>query len=452
MQEFINRTLGRYEVVREIGRGSMGSVYLGHDAFTGWDVAIKIAHPDALRDVKSGHRYRKLFFNEARAAGMLRHPNIVSIYDASAEGDIWYLVMEYIAGGRSLHVHCTPESLLPIEEAVRIAFQCAQALGYAHRKGVIHRDVKPRNVLLTRDNDVKISDFSIALITRPDYTDTQVHGYVGSPLYMAPEQIREDGVSTQSDVFGLGLLLYELLSGRHPFAAEKLVSISYNILHKPHVPVGELRAEVPVALERLIDRALAKHPVERYRSCEEVAAALAGVFKAAEPQTAALTAQEKFQRVRGLSFFREFTDTELEEVINTSSWLEYGPDEPIVSEGELDSSFFVIVSGEVGVRKGQQNLQRLGGGDCFGEMGFVAGGPRSATIVARTPVVVLKVLATRIERTSLPCQLRFHKAFLHTLVGRLARTNEWLSTPTPALPDPDPAAVKTAQEPSCRGP
>ncbi len=144
MQDLEQTTLGKYDVVREIGRGSMGVVYLGHDPFKGHDVAIKVALPESLHDDRGGARYRKLFFNEAKVAGRLRHANIVGVYDAGVEGDICYIVMELITGGRSLYDHCQPNSLLPIEDVVRIIFKCARALDYAHRQGVIHRDIKPR--------------------------------------------------------------------------------------------------------------------------------------------------------------------------------------------------------------------------------------------------------------------------------------------------------------------
>ena len=162
MHDLSDTTLGKYDVVREVGRGSMGVVYLGHDPFTGSDVAIKVALPESLQDKRGGARYRKLFFNEAKVAGKLRHPNIVGVFDAGMEDEICYIVMEMIFGGRTLYDHCQPDTLLPIEDVVRIIFKSARALDYAHRQGVIHRDIKPRNILLSEDGEVKLCDFSIA--------------------------------------------------------------------------------------------------------------------------------------------------------------------------------------------------------------------------------------------------------------------------------------------------
>lgn len=423
------KRLGKYELIKEVGRGSMGTVYLGYDPFTGADVAIKVAHPESLSDEKSGHRYRKLFFNEAKAAGMLKHPNIISVLDASVEGDVWYIVMEYVRKNRSLAAHCKPNSLLSMEEAVRIVFKCAKALDYAHRKGVIHRDVKPRNILLTEDGQVKIGDFSIALITRVDQTATQVHGYVGSPLYMSPEQIRDENVTQQTDIFSIALVLYEMLTGKHPFAAEKIPQITHNIIHKKHTPLREVRSDVPTILEHVVDRALAKKCASRYKTCLDLAADLSLVFphlQSTQEQTD-IPERDKFNLVRDLGFFADFTETEIWEVINAGVWQEFEPRAHIISEGDMDDSFYVIVSGEVVVRKGSKNLQTLGQGDCFGEMGFISRAGRSASIIAKDRVSVLRVRASLIDRASINCQLRFHKVFLRTMVSRLSRATETLS-------------------------
>jgi serine/threonine protein kinase len=191
--------------------------------------------------IASCSSYRKLFFNEAKVAGKLRHPNIVGVFDAGVEGDVCYIVMEMIFGGRTLFDHCQPDSLLPIEDVVRVIFKSARALDYAHRQGVIHRDVKPRNILLTEDGEVKLSDFSIALRTQGDATDTQVHGYIGSPLYMSPEQVKDDTITNQTDIFSLGVVMYELLTGRHPFAADNLPAIAHRITEKIPTPLLEMR-------------------------------------------------------------------------------------------------------------------------------------------------------------------------------------------------------------------
>ncbi len=427
MQDLEQTTLGKYDVVREIGRGSMGVVYLGHDPFKGHDVAIKVALPESLHDDRGGARYRKLFFNEAKVAGRLRHANIVGVYDAGVEGDICYIVMELITGGRSLYDHCQPNSLLPIEDVVRIIFKCARALDYAHRQGVIHRDIKPRNVLLTEDGEVKLSDFSIALRTQGEATDTQVHGYIGSPLYMSPEQVKDDTISNQTDIFSLGVVMYELLTGRHPFAADNLPAIAHRITRKMHTPLAEMRRDAPQILGRILDRMLCKQAARRYKMGLDLAADLSLVYDHIKLLDEQLPGDEKFKLVRGLAFFDEFTEPEIWEVINSSGWLDFAPGSEIIAEGELDTSFYVIISGDVSVMKGDLKVDELHQGDCFGEMGFIANRERSATIVAKTGVTTMNVRPSMIERTSLSCQLRFHKVFLSALVARLSQATERLS-------------------------
>ena len=424
----VNKTLGKYDVLKEIGRGSMGIVYQGYDPFAGRDVTIKVAIPETLQDEHSGGRYRKLFFNEAKVAGMLRHPNIVSVFDAGVEGDICYIVMELVPGGRDLHPFCRPENLLPIEDVVRIIFKCAKALDYAHRKGVVHRDIKPRNILLTDDQEVKIGDFSIALMTTAESTDTQVHGYVGSPLYMSPEQIREENITSQTDIFSIGVVLYEMLTGKHPFAADTLPSIIHQITEQTPTPLSELRRDAPTVVGHILDRCLRKDSSTRYKTGIDVAGDLSLVFDHIQLLQEELSCREKFNLVRELKFFVDFGESEIWEVINASSWLEFEPGTEIIIEGDIDNSFYVIVNGEVIVRKRTQDVDVLVRGDCFGEMGFIARRKRTATIIAKTQVSAMKVRASLIERASLNCQLRFHKVFLNTLVERLSLATERIST------------------------
>ena len=411
--------LGRYEALKEIGRGGMGTVYLGHDPFSDREVAIKVAHPAAMLDEDSGHRYRKLFFNEAKITGMLRHPNIVEVYNAGFDDEAWYMVMEYVSGGETLHRHTRPDRLLPLDQLVRAVFKCAKALDYAHRKGVIHRDIKPKNILLTEEGEVKVSDFSIALRTGLDVTDTQVDGYLGSPLYMSPEQVRGDPVSPRSDIFSLGVLMYGLLTGKAPFAANTIATVIYQITNKPHTSVREIRSEVPQALEVIVDRCLTKDPEDRYASAMELAADLSTIYDDLGGQDDELPRLEK-----NLSFFDEFSESEIWEIINAAVWQDYARGEEIIHEGEVDNSFYVIVQGDVAVRKGDTDVDTLQSGDCFGETGFIPGKKRSSGIVANHQTSTIEVRSSLIERTSKDCQIRFHRIFLNKIVERLSRADE----------------------------
>ncbi|MBI1732294.1 MAG: serine/threonine protein kinase, partial [Gammaproteobacteria bacterium] len=282
MPESIPVKLGKYEVREEISRGSMGIVYLGYDPFVDRPVAIKVALSESLNDPESGSRYRKMFFNEAHSAGMLTHPNIINIYDAGVDAETCYIVMEYIEGGETLKTYTRSESLLPVEKVVEMAFKCAKALDYAHRQGVVHRDIKPANILVTKDMDIKIGDFSIAHINKPDSTATQHAGMMGSPKYMSPEQLREETVGNQTDLFSLGVVMFELLTGKHPFEAENFSRLVTRILNDPVSPLRDFRSDAPVVLEDIVQKALAKDLAGRYQMGLDLATDLAKAFESLE--------------------------------------------------------------------------------------------------------------------------------------------------------------------------
>lgn len=421
-------SLGKYQVVEEIDRGSMGTVYLGHDPYIDRPVAIKVAHAEQLNDEESGDRYRKMFFNEAHTAGRLTHPNIIGIYDAGVDGESCYIVMEYIKGGKTLKPYTKADDLLAIEKVVEIVFKCAKALDYAHKQGVIHRDIKPTNILVTDEMDVKIGDFSIAHITKMDSTETMPMGLVGSPRYMSPEQINEDFITNQTDLFSLGIVMYELLTGKHPFAADNFSRLVQKILHEEPPAITEFRSDVGDALSNIAKKALSKDPEQRYKMGLDLASDLSRAFDALleEPQEN-ISEQEQFAAVKQLDFFVGFPDAEVWEIVRAGKWQDYHDSEEIIIEGELDDSFYIIVHGEVAVRKAGKDLRTLLAGDCFGEMGYLAKTKRTATIVARGDTSILKVNSTVISQVSLNCQVRFLKVFLRTLIHRLSVTTEKVS-------------------------
>jgi serine/threonine protein kinase len=417
--------LGKYEVLREIARGSMGIVYLGHDMYIDRPVAIKVAHSDQLDDEESGERYRKMFFNEAHTAGRLAHPNVISIYDAGVEGEICYIVMEYVEGGQTLKPFCRSDNLLPLERVVEIGFKCARALDYAHRQGVIHRDIKPTNILVTQDLDVKLADFSIAQLSKMDTTETLPLGLVGSPRYMSPEQISEEFITGQTDIFSLGVVLFELLTGRHPFYADNFSRLVQKILTEAPPRLTEFRSDAPPELERIVNRAMAKDRAERYAMGGDMAADLARAFdRILDQPRENISEQEKFGAVKQLDFFQGFPEAEIWEIVRAAQWQDYEEGAQVIVEGDLDDSFYIIVHGEVKVQKAGRQLRGLYAGDCFGEMGYLAKTRRTATIAASGPTSLLKLNSSVISQASLNCQVRFLKVFLRTLIHRLSITTE----------------------------
>jgi serine/threonine protein kinase len=427
MSQNMPEKLGKYTVLEEIDRGSMGVVYLGHDPYIDRQVALKVAFLDELNDPESGERYRKMFFNEAHTAGLLTHPNVINIFDAGVDEDNCYIVMEYIEGGNTLKQYCRSDNLLPINTVVEIIFKCAKALDYAHRQGVVHRDIKPSNILVTPDQDVKIGDFSIAHIHKADSTTTQMSGMMGSPRYMSPEQLREEHVTNQTDIYSLGIVMYELLTGRQAFPAENFSRLVNMILNDEVTPITECRTDLPQSLSHIVSKALEKDVAERYQMGLDLAADLTKAFDSLEKPQEDISDQEKFDAVKQLEFFAGFPDAEIWEILRASSWQDYDAEDDIIVEGDMDDCFYIIVNGDVQVMKGASVIRTLEKGDCFGEMGYLAKTKRTASIKSRNSTSLMKINSTVISQVSLNCQVRFLKVFLRTLIYRLSATTEKIS-------------------------
>ena len=428
----IPEKLGKYEILAQIGRGSMGIVYEGYDPYSNEKVALKVALAESLKDKESGPRYRKMFFNEAHTAGKLRHPNIIEIMDAGVDGDECYIVMELVEGADTIKSYCKPETLLPVDKVVEIIFKCAKALDYAHRMGVIHRDIKPTNILLTTDMDVKIGDFSIAHLATSETTNTMPMGFVGSPRYMSPEQVHEENITNQTDLFSLGIVMYEMLTGQHPFTADTFSRLIHKIINEKPPPLRTHRVDLPEILEKIAYHALQKEPGRRYTMGLNMAADLSLAFDYLDEPEQDIDEEEHFNAVRALDFFRDFPDSQIWEILRACIWQEANEGEEIIIEGDIDDSFYIIIAGTVEVRKEGHKVGLLQQGDCFGEMGYLEKTQRSATIVAKERMQLMKLNATLIDQVSVECQLHFSKVFLRTLVKRLSNTTRMVVSGTEA--------------------
>jgi serine/threonine protein kinase len=418
--------IGKYLIKRRIGAGATSTVYLAEDPFFARDVAIKTVYREVLHDPVHGQRYRKLFVNEASLAGKLHHPHIATIYDAAVDSDSPYLVMEYVPGG-TLEKHCGADTLLAYSNVVEIVFKCCRALEYAHRQGVIHRDIKPANIMLGEDTDIKITDFGTALSFLSD--QTQVSGILGSPAYMSPEQVSEQPLNHQTDIYSLGVVMYQLLTGRLPFTADNQFSLLHKIVNEPAPPVQQVRPEVPEALARMVERALEKKTKKRYKSWNEFSLDLTDAFARLEQAGDKLADTKKFDALKKLDFFRDFPDVELWELLRISSWKRFPPERALVAEGNLGQSFYILASGNAKVFRGKKLLSELGAGDCFGEMAFIrqVPTPRIASVVSTSDVLLVKVKARELLEASENLQLHFNRKFLDILVDRLVRTNDLVS-------------------------
>ena len=418
--------IGKYNIQSELGRGATAVVYLGEDEFNDRKVAIKVVTPDEGMGAEEARRFEKLFLNEAAMVGKMSHPNIVGVYDAVIDGDNRYIVMEYVGGG-SLKKFCTETNLLPVRQAVLIIFKACRALDYAFQNGVIHRDIKSANILLSERDDIKISDFGTAQISQA--THTQIDGFVGSPAYMAPEQINEEPPSVQTDIYSLGVTMYELLAGRLPFQAANSVAMINKILNDTATPLKTIRPDIPDELVAIVEKAMARDPAKRYPAWYAMARDLADTFPQLEKYSFEISSAEKFNALRKLEFFRDFRDSELWEVLRGAIWENHSREQSLLLEGDNGHAFFIIVSGQVKVIKDDKLLNVLKDGDCFGEMAYLSGDKarRTASIIAVSEVQLLRIQDVQLEQLSDACQLRFNRQFLKTLIERLAWTSNVLA-------------------------
>ena len=417
--------IGKYEIVRELGRGATSIVYLGTDPFNQQQVAIKLFDLEILRDPNRAKVFRKLLMTEASLAGKLSHPHIVKIIDAVMDVDANYIVMEYIEGS-TLEKFAGVDNLLPIGAIAEIIYKCCKALEYAQFQGVIHRDIKPENILLQGEADIKISDFGAAVIHGNE--STQVSG-VGSPAYMSPEQVRELKPTHQTDIYSLGVVMYKLLTGKLPFDASNNFSMIYNIINIVPPPPSAFRPELPPELDAIVLRAMEKDMAKRYQTWDEFASDLVEFSSRAAPTQTEILDTEKFDTLRSLAFFRNFSDVELWEVLRISSWRKVPVSEYILRDGEYGRSFFILAQGTVRVLKNGRLLSLLHRGDCFGEMAHLLESDfkRSTDVIAKNDVVLIEINPDVLIHATTGCRFQFGEAFLHMLVKRLAVANMRIS-------------------------
>ena len=276
--------LGRYEVVRELGKGAMGVVYLAKDPLIGRLVALKTIRVAAHADDDEAKEFQQRFIREAQAAGILNHPAIVTVHDIGQDdiSGVSFIAMEFVEGHNLKEVLAQGRNLT-FEQIGDIVAQVAEALDFAHAKGIVHRDVKPANIILIEGNRAKITDFGIAKIASGGANLTSTGQFLGTPNYMAPEQIKGAPVDGRTDIFALGICLYECLTRRKPFGGDSLTSISYKIVHEPFPSLHEINPQIPEAFEEIVSHCLAKDPTKRYQRARDLAIALRGAMRGERP-------------------------------------------------------------------------------------------------------------------------------------------------------------------------
>jgi serine/threonine protein kinase len=418
--------IGKYHLLRKLGEGSTSEVYLSFDPFADRDVAVKIAYPKALKDPERGHLYRKIFETEASLAGKLDHPHIVAIYDAVIDDPLSYIVMEFVEGG-TLEKYCAFDNLLPIERVIDIIYKCTRALEFARKGGIIHRDLKPANILLIGDDEqVKISDFGSAIVAGSDISP--VEG-VGSPAYMSPEQAQRQPLDFRTDIYSIGVVMYQLLTGGLPFQGQNYKSVLHQVVNMEMPPPSNFRLDIPEKVEAIVMKATAKKREDRFQSWDEFGNALQAALKPAQGDARKdwhdTTESEKFEMLRGLAFFADFNDAELWDVLKIGTWQSFPPGITIMHDGEACDFFCVIVSGEVRVSRHGKLITILEAGECVGEMAYLSrkNKLRGADVASVGEVQVIIIRTADFELASESCKNRFDKAFLAILVERLTLSN-----------------------------
>jgi serine/threonine protein kinase len=422
----MKKKLGKYELVSKLAEGATSTVYLGRDPFAQRDVAIKVASPEILRDPEKGKLYTKLFLNEASLIGKLNHPHIVQIHDAVVAEDLCYIVMEYVAGG-TLDAHARPGSLLPVDRVVELVFKCTRALDFAYRLGITHRDIKPANILLAGSSDIKISDFGAAIIKQASIQRTQVTG-IGSPAYMSPQQVQEQHLDHRTDIYSLGVVLHQLLTGELPYTAASNFSMVYQIVHGEPARPSAQRPGLPPVLDEIVGRATAKDLDARYPTWPAFAHDLAQAVRNRQIRTprSDFPDTEKFATLRALPFFTDFTDVEIWEALRFADWRHVLPGTAIMRDGEPGNFFCFVADGELAVSKNGTRLTTLTAGECFGEMAIIRRHShfRSADVVAESAANIVTIRGEALEKASESCRMHFYQAFLDVLATRLALSNQ----------------------------
>jgi hypothetical protein len=339
--------------------------------------------------------------------------------------------MEFVPGG-TLEPYVRQDNLLPVADVIEMVFKCSRALDFAHRLGVIHRDLKPANILRSEGTDVKISDFGAALTVSAD--TTQVSG-IGSPAYMSPQQVMEHPLNHQTDIFSLGVVLYQMLTGQLPFQGSNNFSLVYQITHTDPTPPSQLRPDLTEAIDRVVMKALEKTLDQRYQTWDDFSLELAECFRSenmAEMREARVGDSDKFNMLRKLAFFRDFSDVEMWEVLRLSQWRRLRLGDFLMREGERGDHFCVLAEGEVKVTKQGKLLNVLAAGDCFGEMAYLSPerGARMADVTALGDGLVITVSTETLAQATQATRHDFDRAFLRILVDRLDLANTRLTSIT----------------------
>ncbi|MDR2015527.1 MAG: protein kinase [Azoarcus sp.] len=393
--EQIPGKIGKYRIVREVGRGATATVFEARHPDSREPVAVKLIRFGSGSDdgAKLNRRLLKLLRAEEALARRLDHPNIIKIHEVVIEPEQAYVVMEYFPG-TTLERYCSFEHRLPVHRVTGIIFKCCMALDYAFQQGVVHRDIKPANILVDENDDVRITDFGLALnINKSVEVDSTFIMGVGSPAYMSPEQIKNYPLNQKTDLYSLGVVMFHLLAGRLPFRAAHPAQLVYKIINADPPFVSHLNPDVSEQMNMVIRRAMEKDLYSRYKNGAEFAKDLAAVrYKIVDEGDARLDTS-RFSMLRKQAFFTEFDDVELWEMLRISVWRNVPGRTRLVNEGDTEQRFGVLLEGRVELSVTGKRVMELGPGTIFGESAWLdrINHRQTMSIVSLEPLTYLEI-------------------------------------------------------------
>lgn len=419
--------VAKYQLMERIGSGTCGIVYRAYDAILSRDVAIKISQVGTL-DQQTGKMpgAQKAFITETMSAGRLSHPNIVSVYDAGIDGPLNYLVMEHVEGV-SLKEYGRGQTQLSPHRVVSVIAEVCKAIDFSHKMGIVHRDIKPANIMIATDGDVKLLDFGIAISTTADEAAGTGRPALGTPNYISPEQVTGSELGPRSDIYSLGAVMFELLTGQQVFKAKEIKELFKAILKEPAPLLRTIRHDLPVELEQVVSRCLAKNPRMRFSSGAEMALALEEVLERMAPPGMVSPEMSGWVPVIGeLKFFSKFSERKIACFASVSSVVRFGAGTTALGRDTLDNHLYVIVEGVASTGDGSGLSAVLGPGDCFGEAGFLRGDKSEYDVDVMTDIVALRVRASDVQALPEADQLAHYQMIANSIATRQQKAEDLL--------------------------
>lgn len=416
--------VGKYQLLERIGSGTCGIVYRAYDAILSRDVALKVSPAGALDQSGKTPAAQKAFITETLSAGRLTHPNIVTVFEAGVDGDLNYIAMEYVEG-KSLKSYGKGQTQLPPYRVVNIIAEVAEAINFSHNMGIVHRDIKPANIMVALDGSVRLLDFGIAISTSAE--ESKDRQALGTPNYMSPEQVVGRDLGPRSDIYSLGAVMFEMLTGRQLFKAQQVKELFRSVIKDTAPPLRSVRPDLPRDLELVVARCLSKDPRKRFGSGQELAEALRQVTEKMSPPDLLSPELESWKElIPQLKFFKGFSPRKIARFTSVAELVRYRAGDTALAKDTIDNHLYVLLEGVVSTTDGSGLGTVLGPGDCFGESGFVRGDKSGLEVNVMTDTVILKVHSKRVHELPDADQLAHYQMISNSIAHRPSASEDLL--------------------------